>query len=177
MTLTTPIAELDPRFSSPGAKPLSWSKAIRQLREAEVSWLSTVTPEGRPHVVPLIAIWLDGALYFSTGKTERKAKNLRTNGHVTIATGSDGLTEGFDVVVEGEAAAVTSAAKVRRVAKAYVEKYGAGWRLPGLDGVVTFEVTPTKAFGFSRRDGHVGPPSGEGEHFNQTRWRFRSGAE
>jgi nitroimidazol reductase NimA-like FMN-containing flavoprotein (pyridoxamine 5'-phosphate oxidase superfamily) len=177
MTLTTPFAELDPRFSSPGAKPLSWSKAIRQLREAEVSWLSTVTPEGRPHVVPLIAIWLDGALYFSTGTNERKAKNLRTNSHVTIATGSDGLTEGFDVVVEGEAAAVTGAAKVRRVANAYVEKYGEGWRLPGLDGVVTFEVTPTRAFGFGRRDGHVGPPSGEGEHFNQTRWRFRSGAE
>ena len=172
MTLTTPFAELDPRFSSPGAKPLSWSKAIRQLREAEVSWLSTVTPEGRPHVVPLIAIWLDGALYFSTGTNERKAKNLRTNTRVTIASGSTTLTEGLDIVIEGDAAIVSDAAKVRRIGKAYASKYGEGWRLPGLDGVLTFEVTPSKAFGFGRRDGHIGPPSGEGELFTQTRWRF-----
>jgi hypothetical protein len=47
-------------------------------------------------------------------------------------------------------------------------------RLPGLDGVLTFEVTPSKAFGFARRDGHIGPPSEEGELFTQTRWRFRA---
>jgi len=172
MALATPITDLDPRFSSPGARALPWSKALRQLREAEVLWLSTVTPDGQPHVVPLIAVWLDGALYFSTGEDERKAKNLRSNTHVTIATGNDALTEGLDIIVEGEAALVTDAAKVRRVAKAYVAKYGEGWRLPGLDGVLTYEVTPSKAFGFGRRDGHIGLPSGEGEMFTQTRWRF-----
>ena len=39
---------------------------------------------------------------------------------------------------------------------------------------MTFEVTPSNAFGFGRRDGHIGPPSGEGEHFTQTRWRFKA---
>jgi nitroimidazol reductase NimA-like FMN-containing flavoprotein (pyridoxamine 5'-phosphate oxidase superfamily) len=174
MTLEAPLTDLDSRFSSPDAKALPWSDAVQRLQEAEVLWLSTVTPEGRPHVAPLIAVWLGGALYFSTGKDERKAKNLRTNTHVTIATGSNALTEGLDIVVEGEAAVVSGAAKVRRIAQAYVTKYGEGWRLPGLDGVLTFEVTPSKAFGFGRRDGHIGPPSGEGELFTQTRWRFRA---
>ena len=174
MTLEAPLTDLDRRFSSPGARALSWSDALQRLREAEVLWLSTVTPEGRPHVVPLIAVWLDGALYFSTGEDERKAKNLRTNNHVTIATGSNALSEGLDIVMEGEAAVVRGAPKVRRIAKAYVAKYGEGWCLPGLGGVLTFEVTPSKAFGFGRRDGHVGPPSGEGELFTQTRWRFRT---
>ncbi len=62
--------------------------------------------------------------------------------------------------------------KVRRIGDAYAAKYGDGWRLPGFDGVVVFEVTPSTAFGFGRRDGHIGPPSGEGELFSQTRWRF-----
>jgi len=29
----------------------------------------------RPHVTPIASVWLDEALYFSTGQTERKAKN------------------------------------------------------------------------------------------------------
>jgi general stress protein 26 len=172
MTHETPQTDLDDRFSSPGAEALPWSDALRQLQEAEVLWLSTVTPEGRPHVAPLIAVWLNGAIYFSTGEDERKAKNLRTNTRVTIASGSTTLTEGLDIVIEGDAAVVSDAAKVRRIGKAYAAKYGEGWRLPGLDGVLTFEVTPSKAFGFGRRDGHIGPPSGEGELFTQTRWRF-----
>jgi nitroimidazol reductase NimA-like FMN-containing flavoprotein (pyridoxamine 5'-phosphate oxidase superfamily) len=174
MALKAPVTDLDRRFSSPGAKAARWAGAKQQLQEAEVLWLSTVRPDGRPHVVPLIAVWLDGALYFSTGEGERKAKNLATNTHVTITTGSNALTEGFDIVVEGEAKIVSSDAKVRRIADAYVAKYGEGWRLPGLDGVVVFEVTPSKAFGFGRRDGQIGPPSGEGESFSQTRWRFQA---
>lgn len=171
-----PVTDLDPRFSSPGAKPMSWAQAQRHLRDAEVLLLSTVRPDGRPHVVPLIAVWLDGALYFSTGEGEQKVKNLATNPRVTITTGSNRLTEGLDLVVEGDAKLVTGEAKVRRIAKAYVAKYGEGWRLPGLDGVATFEVTPSKAFGFGRRNGEIGLPQGEGEHFAQTRWRFDTGA-
>ena len=68
------------------------------------------------------------------------------------------------------------AAKIRRLARAYVAKYGEGWRLPGMDGVLTYEVIPSMAFGFGRRDGHIGLPIGEGEHFNQTRWRFAPGS-
>jgi hypothetical protein len=44
MALATPVTDLDSHFSSPGAKALPWTKGLRQLREAEVLWLSTVTP-------------------------------------------------------------------------------------------------------------------------------------
>ena len=175
MARTAPITDFDPRFSSPGARAESWAQAQRRLRDAEVLWLTTVRSDRRPHVVPLIAVWLEGALYFSTGEGEQKAKNLASNPHVTIAIGPDALTEALDIVLEGEATVVSDAAKVRRIAKAYVAKYGEGWRLPGIDGVLTFEVTPFKAFGFGRRDGHIGLPSGEGEMFTQTRWRFAAG--
>ncbi len=62
--------------------------------------------------MPLIGVWLDDALYFATGEDERKAKNLATNAHVTITTGSDDLTKGLDIVVEGEARLVRDQVKV-----------------------------------------------------------------
>ena len=76
MAVSAPVAELDARFSSEGATPTQWREARRRLEAAEVFWISTVLPGGRPHVTPLIAVWLDGALYFSTGARERKARNL-----------------------------------------------------------------------------------------------------
>lgn len=172
MARGAPVTDLDPRFSSPGARAASWTQARRHLRDAEVLWLSTVRPDGRPHVVPLIAVWLDDALYFSTSEGEQKVKNLTSNPRVTITTGSSELSEGLDLVVEGEARLVTGERNVRRISDAYAAKYGEGWRLPGLDTVVTFEVIPSKAFGFGRVHGEIGMPRGEGEHFTQTRWRF-----
>ena len=71
-----PVAELEPQFSSSNATPTPWAEASKRLEKAEVYWLSTVRPDGRPHITPLSAVWLGGALYFCTGPHERKAKNL-----------------------------------------------------------------------------------------------------
>src|SRR3981081_4741332 len=62
-----PVEELDTRFSSAGASPTPWPEARERLSEAEVFWLSTVRPDGRPHVTPLLSLWHNDALYFSTG--------------------------------------------------------------------------------------------------------------
>ena len=35
-----------------------------------------VRRDGRPHVTPLPAMWLDGALHLCTGAHEEKARNL-----------------------------------------------------------------------------------------------------
>jgi uncharacterized pyridoxamine 5'-phosphate oxidase family protein len=151
-----------------------WSDAESQLARAEVFWVSTVRPDGRPHVTPLISVWLDGALYFCTGPDERKAKNLAQNPHCILTTGCNGLGEGLDVVVEGDAVRVTDDAKLRSIADAYVSKYGSDWRFGVGDGAfihegahegsvaLVYEVAPTTAFGF-----------GKGEEFSQTRWRFQ----
>jgi nitroimidazol reductase NimA-like FMN-containing flavoprotein (pyridoxamine 5'-phosphate oxidase superfamily) len=88
-----PVTELC-AFSSPGAVPTKWAQARRGLRDAEVYWLSTVRPDGRPHVTTLLAVWLDGALYFCTGPGERKARNLAQNPHCILMTGRNDLAEG-----------------------------------------------------------------------------------
>ena len=174
MASMEPVAKLDGRYSSTGATPTEWTEARKRLEEAEVFWVSTVRPDGRPHVTPLISVWLDGALCFCTGENERKAKNLERNPHCTLTTGCNALDRGLDLVVEGDAARVSHEGKLRRIALAYEAKYGPDWRFTVRDGfffhpgadegaepVPVYEVTPTKAFGFRK-----------GAEYSQTRWTF-----
>ena len=77
--MSMPVTALDERFSDPKAVATGWDESRRGLDEAELFWITTVRPDGRPHVTPLVAVWLDGALYFCTGDTEQKAVNLAAN--------------------------------------------------------------------------------------------------
>ena len=168
-----PTVELEPHFSSEGATPTAWAEGRRHLEEAEVYWLATVRPDGRPHVTPVLSVWLEDTLYFCTGPEERKARNLVQNPHCALTTGCNALDGGLDVVVEGEAAKVDDDAGLRRVAEAYLSKYGNDWHFAVRDGAFfhseageggeawVYEVAPKKVFGF-----------GKGEPFSQTRWRF-----
>jgi hypothetical protein len=165
-----PTAELAPRFSSDDATATPWPEAIRRLEGAEVSWLTTVRPDGHPHVTPVVFVWLDGALYFCTGEDERKAKNLAGNPHVVITTGRNELREGLDLVVEGAAVRIRDQVTLRRVAERFSTKYDPAFQFTAGDGVLRgdegntallYEVAPVTAFGF-----------GKGESYSQTRWRF-----
>jgi uncharacterized pyridoxamine 5'-phosphate oxidase family protein len=139
------------------------------LKTAEVYWLTTVRPDGRPHVTPLIGVWLDTALYFCAGDPDRKWKDLSTNQNVVLTTGNNAFRDTLDIVVEGKAVVVRDDAKVSRLGDAFEAKYGKEWRLPGMHGNDVFEVAPTKVFGFGRGDAKGPPPQGG---FSQTRWRF-----
>ena len=172
MASTEPVTELDARYSAQDATATPWSRAQAALEEAEVFWISTVRPDGRPHVTPLLAVWLDGALHFCTGADEQKARNLAGNPRCALTTGCNTLGEGLDLVVEGEAVNVTDHDKLARLAALYESKYGSDWHFDVRDGAffhgggsaVVFEVAPVTAYGF-----------GKGvERFSQTRWRFGS---
>jgi nitroimidazol reductase NimA-like FMN-containing flavoprotein (pyridoxamine 5'-phosphate oxidase superfamily) len=165
-----PAAEIDSRFSSPGAAPTPWPIARTILEKAEIYWLSTVRPDGRPHVTPLAAVWHDNAIVFCTGPTERKARNLEYNRDVVFTTGCNTIEQGTDVVIEGKAEPVIDDAKLRELADAYVAKYGEVFRFEvreqafySADGgrALVFEVKPRKGFAF-----------GKGDAFSQTRWFF-----
>lgn len=159
MAEQNPVVAFQPQFSSPGATPTPWAEARRQLTEAQIYWLSTVRPDNRPHVTPLFAVWLDGALYFGTGQDERKAKNLAHDAHCVLTTGCN-VIAGLDLVVEGEAVRTGDAAKLQGVADQFAAKYN--WHYTVRDGaLVGDEVKPTTVFGFDK-----------GETFSQTRWRF-----
>ena len=80
--MTEPLAELDQRFSDQGAAATPWSVARSVLETAQLSWITTVRVDGRPHVTPLVTVWVDGAVYFATGPSEQKAVNLANNSQV-----------------------------------------------------------------------------------------------
>ncbi|MXM62834.1 pyridoxamine 5'-phosphate oxidase family protein [Streptomyces sp. HUCO-GS316] len=166
---TTPQTRVDPRYSDPQATATTWAEAEALLRQAELFWISTVRPDGRPHVTPLPAVWADGALHFCTGPEERKAKNLADNPNVVLTTGTSTWNKGYDLVVEGEAVRVTDDGRLRELAAAWEAKYGSFWHFEVRDGcfhhgaghALVFAVAPGTVFGF-----------GKWEPFSQTRWRF-----
>lgn len=114
----------------------------------------TVRPDGRPHVTPLIAVWHDDAIWFTTGPEERKARNL--------------------AVLEGRAEAVTDPERLQAVADGFTAKYGiATWHFVVREGAFSHAETGGRALVFCVR-----PVQGlgfrKGEHPSQTTWTFPS---
>jgi nitroimidazol reductase NimA-like FMN-containing flavoprotein (pyridoxamine 5'-phosphate oxidase superfamily) len=155
---TTPQTSLGP-FSSPGASPTPWEATEWALRRIQKFHLCTVRRDGRPHVTPALAIWAFGAMWFTTGDKEQKAKNLSANQHCALTTGTDTLT-GMDYVIEGTASLVTDQAGREAAATAFEQAYG--WQLTREDGtwyqlgdavrignVQLYRVQPDKAFAFA----------------------------
>jgi general stress protein 26 len=167
--MNEPVTQIDTRFSDADAVATGWDETRRVLETAQLFWISTVRADGRPHVTPLVAVWLDGAIHFTTGATEQKAINLRGNPHVILTTGCNDWDRGLDVVVEGKAIQLTDDAVLERLAKAWATKWDGRWQFEARsrafhheDGgeALVFSVTPTKILAFGKGN------------FSHTRHRF-----
>jgi general stress protein 26 len=153
-----PTTTLDTRFSDPEGAPVSWDETVRAIETAELFWITTVRADGRPHMTPLPAVWLDGALHFCTGAAEQKAVNLRTNQQVLLTTGCNQWDQGLDVVVEGTAVQVTDDTTLQRLAEAWRSKWDGRWQFEARDGAfhhevgaaLVFSVSPTKVLAFGK---------------------------
>jgi len=159
MTEIEPTAHLVPEFSDPKATALPWSEAVAVLESSEMFWLSTVRRDGRPHVAPLPAMWLDGRLHFCTGGHEQKARNLAADPHCALTTGTNAFRSGTDVVVEGTAQRVSDGGTLSRLAAIWEDKID--WRFEVGDGVfldttaegheaLVFAVAPSKILAFTK---------------------------
>lgn len=156
--MTDPTTALDPRFSDAEGVATTWADTMRLLEGAELFWITTVRADGRPHSTPLVAVWLDGALHFSTGADEQKAVNLRTNQHVLLTTGCNDWQGGVDVVVEGDAERVTDADTLARLAAEWRKKWDGSWQFDVVDDgfgheagrALVFAVAPTKVLAFGK---------------------------
>ena len=174
-----PVAEKN--LDGYGAPLIPWSRVHERLEQGftqvpgtggparHTCWLATVNSDGRPHVMPLGALWVDGAFYFTAGPGTRKAKNLALNPHCVITV----ATYEFDLVVEGEAAKVTEEPKLQRIAGLFA---ASGWQPTVRDGAFyapysapsagpppweVYEVTPETIFAL-----------GTAEPYGATRWSF-----
>jgi general stress protein 26 len=171
--MTKPAITIDRRFSDPGAEATPWRETQRALETAELFWITTVRADTTPHATPLVAVWLDGAIHFTTGDAEQKALNLRANPHVILTTGCNTWSEGLDVAVEGDAVAVTDDTTLAQLADAWSAKWDGRWQFqvhdgrlhhPGGGDALVFSVAPSKVLAF-----------GKGS-FTQTTYRFLTAA-
>jgi hypothetical protein len=174
-TATTPTAQepIHKNLDIYGAKPLPWSRALKQLgsKTAGTYWLATTRPDGRPHVAGTGAVWVDGKIYFVSGARTRKSRNLAANPRCVFSVSLTGI----DLVIEGPAIRVTDRPTLLRLAKRYADQ---GWPTSVSGAAFTaaysapsagpppwnlYVVKPRTAFGVATAD----PPGA-------TRWRFES---
>ncbi|MGH2417636.1 MAG: pyridoxamine 5'-phosphate oxidase family protein [Candidatus Limnocylindria bacterium] len=165
-----------------GAAP--WPAAQERLENPErprTYWLATVRDDGRPHLMPIIGMWMEGAFYFVSGERTQKGRNLSREPRCAVATGSTKLPS-LDLVVEGVAAMVNDEETLRRVTDAYRSRME--WALEVRDGRVHGPNAPTAgpppyAVWQIRPSSVIGLPGMTGmEHFQPedlprpTRWDF-----
>ncbi len=95
----------------------------RRLRAEPIIWLSSVRPDGRPHLVPVWFVWDGAAVLIFSKPAAQKVRNLRHNPQVMLAL--DSADEGEDVVLlEGRAELLGDGAP-QSTLPAYAEKYAA----------------------------------------------------
>jgi general stress protein 26 len=100
-------------------KYLPWSHATERLERSRNYWICTTRPDGHPHAMPVWGIWLEDALYFSTGRTSRKGQNLARNPAVSVH-----LESGDDMVaLEGKASEVCDKGTLAKLSASYRAKY------------------------------------------------------
>jgi nitroimidazol reductase NimA-like FMN-containing flavoprotein (pyridoxamine 5'-phosphate oxidase superfamily) len=134
-----------------------WSEALDRLAAAGTYWLVTTGPDARPHVVPIVAVRVDGTLHFVASAGSRKARHLGVEPRCVVAATADGM----DVVVHGRAAPVRHPERLAAVARVYADKYD--WHPVPRDGAFhdvegaptagpppydVYALTPETGFGF-----------------------------
>ena len=92
----------------------------RLLEFEPVVWLSTVRPDGSPHLVPIWFSWDGKSLLIASKPHARKIANIRTNPKVMLALGEPeedfdvGLLEGTAEILEAPAAEVLPVGHLRK---------------------------------------------------------------
>ncbi len=133
-----------------GTPPIEWAR-VRDVLTADITqipgsggpdrhtpWLTTINPDGSPHVTPVGIVVVNGVWYFSSGAATRKSRNIAGDPRCVVSI----ATHPFDVVVEGSAARVTDADELQAVAAEFAEQ---GWPAQVEDDALTAEYSAPSA--------------------------------
>ena len=143
-----------------GSPPIAWERAEGQLEGRAFHggegtyWLSTACPDGRPHAAGILGVWSEGALYFASGASTLKSRNLQADSRCAVSASLGDL----DLVIEGTARRVTDSATLERIAAEFVKRgwpttvdgdtLTAAWGAPSAPPPWhLYAVTPSVAFG------------------------------
>ena len=130
---------------------LSWEWVATQLTESKHYWVCSVRPNGRPHVVPRWAVFVDGKIYYDGSPETRHSRNIEINPHITV-----NLENGVEaIILEGttRAAPKPSPELGKKLAEAYKRKYkdlGYAPEPDSWDGGGLFVFTPRQCIAWSK---------------------------
>ena len=146
-----------------GTGLLPWSWARERLERSHDYWVATTRPDDRPHVMPVWGVFADDALWFSSSRASRKARNLASNPRCAITT--DDAHE--PVVIEGAAELVQKVSDIGEFVTRINAKYRTHYAIDFFTAAenACFRVHPSWAFGLTESD-FTGSP---------TRWVFAVG--
>jgi hypothetical protein len=145
-----------------GTKPLAWNDVRKCFDKEKWYWVGTTRNEGRAHIRPVLAIWLNDKIYSTTSPNARKGRNLEQHNNCAIAARGKAM----DIVVEGSTRWIDDTRILRRVVKAYKGKYGwpvtiteenmldAPYGAPtaGPPPYRVYEITPKLVYAFGTRN-------------------------
>ena len=128
----------------------------QRVRDARVARLATVTPAGRPHVVPCcFVLGDDGDVVYSAvdGKPKstlelRRLDNIRANAHASLLIDhyADDWSALWWVRVDGSARVITGGAERDRAIATLTTKYPQYVQTPPAGAVVAIEVLHWRAW-------------------------------
>jgi hypothetical protein len=148
-----------------GAPPIEWSRVHDVLTsdltqppgtggpDRHTLWLSTINPDGSPHVMPVGIVRFDSTWYFNSGPGTRKSRNLARDPRCVVSV----ATHPFDLIIEGTAERVVEPGELEVVAAAFRDQ---GWPAVVAGQSVTAEFSAPGGGG--RRGGGGGGGWGGG---------------
>jgi len=170
-----------------------WTQTVSSLQGAMTYWPATTGPDGRPHVAPVLGIWLDGAIHACAihacaihacaihacaihacaihacaRRATRKARDLARK--PVASFGCNRLSGGLDLIVtKADAVQVDENTTLQSIADCYEANYGSKGRYTVFDGA--FSGAGGEALVYK-----VAPSMvfgfRKGASSSQTRWRF-----
>jgi len=143
------------------ATPIDWAEAARLFAAERSYWVATTSDDGRPHVRPVLAVWVDERLYSTTSPAARKGQNLASRPSAAVSAHAPTM----DIVVEGPVTWVDDPRRLHRIGRAYHDKYqwpvtvvdrafDAPYAAPtaGRPPYQVYELTPAVAYAFGTDD-------------------------
>jgi PPOX class probable F420-dependent enzyme len=139
--------------------------------DRHTSWLTTINPDGSPHLTGVGALWADETFWFETGAQTRKARNLARDPRCALSV----ATQDFDLVVEGTARQITDPPTVAAMAERWA---AGGWpaRVDDTGTALTAEFSAPSAgpppWFVYRLTPHTATAVATAAPGGATRWRY-----
>ena len=127
---------------------LPWSHVNVRMSEALHYWISTVSPDGRPHATPVDGLWLGDRLYFGGSPQTRRNRNLAKNSAVCVH-----LESAMDVIIlHGDVSQLRTADQslLTQLVEASAKKYGFSPKAEDFASGGTFVFRPRKVLAWKQ---------------------------